>query len=188
MPSILTVCRANVCRSPLAAHLLAGGLAANSGLADLTVTSAGLAPAVGTSACRLASAGIPSLAAHEAAVLSADAVRAATLVLTMERSQRGKVAALVPGAQLKVFTLSEAADLAGEAVHRGVTGLGADEIVAQLHALRGQVTVLPPRRRGVAGDDIADGHGAGVLAHRRAVRAVRSESTRLVSALEALVG
>lgn len=186
MPSILTVCQANVCRSPLASHELASVLSERAQLKGTDFASAGLAASEGAPTCELVVARVTALSGRSAAALRVEDVRAATLILTLEESQRGAVSALLPGSQLKTFTLTEAADLAEEAVRRGSSGLGLRQITATLHALRGQVPVARRRWRAVPSASISDGHGASNREHRRTIARVSEDSRRLGEALAVL--
>ncbi|AGW92511.1 MULTISPECIES: low molecular weight protein-tyrosine-phosphatase [Cupriavidus] len=103
--TILVVCVGNICRSPMAAHLL------QQAVPWCTVTSAGLAPPVGApadprAARLLAGAGI-SLREHRARAITAIMVNAADLVLVMDNEQRDELEFLFPQARGKTFRLCE---------------------------------------------------------------------------------
>src|SRR3954447_7159797 len=104
--SVLVVCTANVCRSPLAARLLSASL-------DVPVLSAGARAVPGLPACP-ASLSFPSSppADHASVPLEAGHVRSASLVLGAAREHRSAAIALVPNAQRKAFTLLQVARLA----------------------------------------------------------------------------
>lgn len=114
---ILTVCTGNICRSPLAAQLLA------TRLADLgvTVSSAGTRARGGTPMTPEAQAlaadrGIPSSlsAEHAARYLTPAHVAAADLVLAMTRDHRREVVELDPSRVRTAFTVRELARLAAD--------------------------------------------------------------------------
>lgn len=114
---ILVVCTANVCRSPLAAALIAAGFD-RAEVAGVEVSSAGTSAVPGAPVCSttlLGAGGLvldrSRLAFHQAAELTADQVRGSDLVLTADRSSRAAVARLVPDAHAPYFTLREAAEL-----------------------------------------------------------------------------
>ena len=117
MLDILTVCTGNICRSPLAAQLLA------TRLADLgvTVSSAGARARGGTPMTPEAQAlaadrGIPSSlsAQHAARYLTAAHVAAADLVLAMTRDHRREIVELDPSRVRTAFTVRELARLAAD--------------------------------------------------------------------------
>lgn len=110
---ILLVCTANACRSPLMQYLLQDALerALGASAAAITVTSAGLRcyggmPMHPLSLDQLAARGLDG-AAFASTPLTADAVRAADVVITADRAHRDAVVSLVPSANRRVFTLRE---------------------------------------------------------------------------------
>lgn len=150
--SVLVVCTANVCRSPLAARMLASSL-------EVPVTSAGSRAFPGMPACHAASPGVE----HASVRLEARHVRSASLVLGAAREHRSAAVALVPSAQVRSFTLVQAARLATWLVSQGVTappGLAPSERLAwwvdELDAARGDAP-----RGNVEDDDLADPHAGG---------------------------
>jgi protein-tyrosine phosphatase len=176
--SVLVVCTANVCRSPLAARLLTSSL-------DVPVLSAGARAVPGLPACPSALALTPSgdhanRSDHASVPLEAGHVRSVSLVLGAAREHRSAAIALVPNAQRKAFTLLQAARLAAWLADQGVKAppeLAGEERLAwwvdELDAVRGDAP------RGDAGeDDLPDPHEGGV----------RHEVVlpRLASAVEAL--
>jgi len=117
VPSILTVCTGNICRSPLAALLLAQKLASFAP----TVTSAGthaLADMeVTAETARLAhAAGVAdeATAAHRARRLTDEHLNNADLILAMTRGHRREIADIAPHRQRATFTLREFARIADE--------------------------------------------------------------------------
>lgn len=114
---ILVVCTANICRSPTAAGLLAAHLSD----IPFRIDSAGVSAYPGARICpasrALATAAEPSAAARFAAHASQQAtrsqVRDADLVLALDRGHRAALVRSAPAARARIFTLREAAALAG---------------------------------------------------------------------------
>lgn len=194
---VLVVCTANVCRSPLAQCTLQRAFARSPVLARVTVGSAGTSAEEGASMCTL-SAGLlvrdaEWAGAHRSRQLTSELVAAHDLVLTMEREQRSIAARLAPGSQAKVFTLTEAAELAELLAVDRTTRAGDRSIaslVPGLHGRRGFAPLppTPPRRWGrrarpVDHLTIRDGHGFNERMHRQAVEATRAAAERLATAL-----
>lgn len=103
---ILVVCAGNICRSPVAAQLLAAGLED-----DIQVSSAGLDAMVGYGldpdmAAAMRRAGIIPQP-HRAKRLNSWLLEVADLVLTMDRSQRSRVLEMAPLALHRTFPLRE---------------------------------------------------------------------------------
>jgi protein-tyrosine phosphatase len=103
--SVLVVCLGNVCRSPMAACLLARELPA------CQVWSAGLAPPIGApidprAARALAREGY-QFAGHRARAIDPSLVAAADLILVMDNNQRAELELIYPQAQGKTYRLCE---------------------------------------------------------------------------------
>lgn len=195
--TVLVVCAANVCRSPLGAlHL--GERLRGTALETVRTASAGVRALEGACICGLATRSIDEPAragAHRARQLTPPMVREADLVLTMDLDQRGAASRAAPGEQHTIFTLREAAALAEAMTADGVAPQTLAELAQRLHALRGSVRVVPPAapprrlarlRRPVAVDDghsIADGHTLQPEAHARTIRAVRDTVDRFAAAV-----
>ena len=152
--SVLVVCAANICRSPVGERLLASRLDGS----GVTVASAGTSALVGrpvdpVMAELLRDAGLPAepFAARQ---VRADLVRSAALVLTMTREQRAVVVATAPAAVRRTLLLTEAADLAEAVAAAGWPAEVAPEPAARLAALPS----LAGRHRvpGGSGDDVPD--------------------------------
>lgn len=180
---ILTVCTGNICRSPLAAQLLA------TRLADLgvTVSSAGTRARGGTPMTPEAQAlaadrGIPSSlsAAHAARYLTPAHVAAADLVLAMTRDHRREVVELDPSRVRTAFTVRELARLAADvsddelraaaADAPGVSGGSAADARARVAAALAVVAarrglVLPPTSPD--DDDVIDPFGRSTATYER---------------------
>ncbi|MFG6158391.1 low molecular weight protein-tyrosine-phosphatase [Halomonas sp. 1390] len=100
---LLVVCTGNICRSPVAAAILARDLP------HLRVESAGLGALIGhgvePTARALAEADGLEVAGHRARQLTAEMLRQADIVLVMSEGQRQAVADLVPEALGKTLLL-----------------------------------------------------------------------------------
>jgi protein-tyrosine phosphatase len=113
MKSVLIVCTANICRSPMAAALLRHRLA-TAGLAEqVDVQSAGVWARYGDPASRhtltvLAEQTVP-MAEHESQPVTPQLLAQADLVLVMEEEHRRSLFHLAPRQLSKVFLLSEMA-------------------------------------------------------------------------------
>jgi protein-tyrosine phosphatase len=158
---LLFVCHANVCRSPMAERLtrLAAEKRPALRAAGLRVASAGTHARAGSPMHPPAAAVLGRLGADGSAfrsrILTAALVSQATVALTATRDQRAAIAALVPSAVRRVFTLRQFARLASTLEAGCLAGIPA---VSRLSALVDEV----PRARGrtqpvaAADDDLAD--------------------------------
>jgi protein-tyrosine phosphatase len=103
--NVLVVCEGNICRSPLAAAMLAQSLP------GVGVSSAGTHALVGEGAdplmVELARHRGVQLETHVATPLTDERVRAADLILTMTKVQREQIEAAWPFARGKVYRLIE---------------------------------------------------------------------------------
>ena len=112
---ILFVCTANICRSPMAAALMAARIRQRG--ADCAVGSVGLLeggrPCPPEIIAVMEERGI-DLSGHESRQLTPDAVTGADLVLTMEREHLREVVVLAPEAWGRTFTFREAVRRGGE--------------------------------------------------------------------------
>lgn len=136
--SILVVCVGNVCRSPLAHHLLAARLDP----ARFEVASAGTHALVGEPMDPPALAELRRLGGDAdgfvARRLTADLVTGADLVLAATRRVRGDVVTSAPAALKRAFTLRELALLVGsDEVTSGASSPA--ELVARAASWRGTV-------------------------------------------------
>lgn len=110
---ILVVCTGNICRSPVAAQLLAAGLDRG----GVGVTSAGVGAVVGSDIGEgmmdaLGRAGV-SAGPHEARQATEALISGADLVLTMDTDQRSWILGRVPAALRRTYTLREFALICG---------------------------------------------------------------------------
>jgi protein-tyrosine phosphatase len=176
--SVLVVCTANVCRSPLAARLLSASL-------DVPVLSAGAHAVPGLPACPASVAFPPSsVRDHASLPLGPGHVRSASLVLGAAREHRSAAIALVPNAQRKAFTLLQAARLAAWLADQGVKAppeLAGEERLAwwvdELDAVRGDAP------RGDAGDDDLPDPHEGVARHEVVLPRLASAAETLAAVL-----
>ena len=175
MPLILTVCTGNICRSPIAAHVLQGYLGAS-----VTVSSAGTRAVVGApvDAPMLRAAGLlPTAIRHEASQLRAESIEAADLVIAMAAEHRAAVVSLVPSALGKVVTLDELAVAASLAL-AGTEGVPSTCSVADagrtIAAARHLIT-----RHGIV--DIPDPYGRSDAVYQRAFTRI-DERCRAIAA------
>lgn len=106
--TIVVVCHANVCRSPMAAALLGARLSAIG--VDANVSSAGLLaggqPAAAHGVDVMGTRGL-DLTAHRSTQISPAIVGSADVVLTMERAQLREVVLASPPAFSRCYTLKE---------------------------------------------------------------------------------
>jgi protein-tyrosine-phosphatase len=179
--TVLTVCSANICRSPLMTVSLERSLFAQRFGGDVVVRSGGVNAAVGEPVCqeiaRLAqSHGLLSrvLELHRSTPLTREQIEGADLILAADRRLRSEVVkrARRPLSIDRTFTVREAAQLAAAAC-REVTGRTTDErlrsLTEQMNHSRGftdlpaveQLAALsrPWRRIAVHTHDVPDAHG-----------------------------
>jgi protein-tyrosine phosphatase len=158
--TILFVCTANICRSPMAAAIaqdLLNGLAP-AGIA--IAGSAGVRAAEGAVTERLAldvlaSRGVTA-APRPARQLTPPMLDASDLVLTADRSHRASVLGLRPGALRRTFTLLEFARIA-RATSDGLEPAAPERARTMVDATAGHRPLVPPTAPG--DDDIADPYG-----------------------------
>jgi protein-tyrosine phosphatase len=176
---VLVVCRANQCRSPLAAALLADRLE-RLGIAAV-VTSSGTDATSGvpaTDGTRTAASRLGlDLSAHRSRPTTAEMVRDADLVLAMERAHVREVVVLDPTAFARSFTLKEL-------VRRGegfepVAGETPRARLARLHAGRRPVDLLGAS----VDDDVEDPTGSGFADHETTARELGDLVDRVVALL-----
>ena len=104
--TVVMVCTANQCRSPMAEYLLRHRLGKNSGW---NVISAGISALDGLRATRhavdaMADMGI-DISSHKAQLLTDDVIDSADVIITMTRWQRDDIVCRYPRSTEKVFTL-----------------------------------------------------------------------------------
>lgn len=181
--SILVVCTAHHCRSPVMDAIWTARARDRFGSA-WRISSAGTNPRVGLAVhplvgTALAAAGIdPTI--DRAVQLDAESIRSADLILTAERRHRAEVVRMVPAAVNRAFTLREFARLAGSLAPIGAgdpvtTGL---ELVRRSRQARADHVPVAAVQ-----DDLVDpmGHGADEFAD--CVRTVQDAVDEILSAV-----
>ncbi len=178
--TVLVVCTANICRSPMAAALLERHLAALG--SSMRVVSAGIhataAPVAADAIAVMAERGL-DISAHEARLLARDDVRYASVVLTMERAHVAHIVAMEPPAFAKTFCLRELVALASQRGPRRAEE-ALDAWLARLHLGRRAADVL----RTGADLDVVDPFGRSRDAFERCAQ----ELDELTGAVASLVG
>lgn len=194
--SILLVCAANVCRSPLAELALRRGLGAAS---SIRVSSAGVRAIGGDRICTVVAARHGDDAwreqadAHRAREVSAALLEQSSVVLAASRDIRGELVRIAPRSRDRIFTIKEAAHLGA-----GFSSSPPDRVAAYVAHLDRSRTLAPPlaeprgvgprlRRLfgsgGAAGDpaSIADRHGS--RDHHRTISDVEVAIAMIVAQL-----
>ena len=111
-PTVICVCTANICRSPMAEKLLDHALRAERHLLrSIEVTSAGISAwageaATGHSIQALQKVGL-DLSGHRSRPLSAEMVSRAALILVMTESHRNAIRSIYPESDVPVLLLRE---------------------------------------------------------------------------------
>ena len=170
-PTVLFVCTGNICRSPMAAALLAAGLppAGPSGSGDgVQVASAGTRALVGAPldphaerALREAGTPVPGVPARQ---LTGELVREADLVLAASREHRAAAVTLAPARARVAYTIREFGRLAAAVPPEEIEPVAvADRLLAlrdRASLRRGTLPVLADP----AGEDIPDPYRRGQVA------------------------
>lgn len=184
---ILTVCRGNIHRSPLAACLLetwAGWYLPSSLSDDVGVRSAGLSAPVGEPMSRRVQRIAGALGAdgsrHTASQITDDLLASSDLILVASRSQQQQVLSRIPAALRRTFTFREAGRIAATLPETS-RPLVVRDLVAVVSAMADRRT--PPRK--AAEDDVIDPQGKGDDAYEQMVR---EEVPALVTVARALLG
>jgi protein-tyrosine-phosphatase len=171
---VLVVCTANVCRSPMAAALLARRL---SGL-PAAVRSAGLLrdgdPAAPEVVSVMAAYGLDATS-HRSHAVSADDLSQADLVLGMAREHIRHAVVMVPGVWQRAFTLKELIRR-GERIGTRSAGEPLTEWLLRAHAGRERAALLGD----CAEDDVADPTGGPPQAYAAAAALLDRLVGRLV--------
>lgn len=170
---ILTVCTANICRSPAAERLLQAGLD-EAGI-DAEVSSAGVkgfrdAPMDDHAAAALRQVGGDDTGFRSRPLTGAH-VRDADLVLTATLDHRGAVLGEHPRGLRKSFTLTEFAHLSTELAAEAASP---DELIAAAFASRGSAAI--------DNYDIDDPYGSGDDQHQRTVAEIKQATDAIVTA------
>lgn len=178
---ILVVCTANICRSPLAEHLLRSALTAASAPGSLRfeVSSAGIRGWDGAEMDPPAAAELTRLGSDaqefRARSLTDDQCTAADLILTATMEHRAYVLQEVPRALNRTFTLLEFAHLMSEVESvRSVRGSPV-ELVKRAALARGAATLEDY--------DILDPYGAEADVHRRTADVIHEAVESIAVAL-----
>ncbi len=152
MTDVLVLCAANMCRSPMAAALLARELAARD--AAVTVGSAGLfadgEPPAPLAAAAVADLGL-DISGHRSRLLQAADLAGAGLVLAMARAQLRAAVVLAPEVWPRAFTLKELVRR-GEQAGLRPPGMSLADWLARAHEGRDRSALLGDS----ADDDVAD--------------------------------
>ncbi len=177
---VLLVCTANICRSPLAAAMLARGLA-DAGVAA-SVDSAGVLDAgrqpPDEILDELRARGFDEWLTHQSSSLTPERVRDAELIVCMAREHLREVVAVVPEARPYTFTLKDLVRRGGAGDAPRATG-GLSTWLAALDATRTSADLLGSS----AEDDVEDPFGRS----RRAYRRTAAELDGLTAQLARLV-
>jgi len=197
---VLVVCTANVCRSPLAEHIIATRIAyavAHQTIPErvIDVTSAGDHAEVGQPMCPQSAAllGEPAHEHHSRPITTA-LLENSDLVLGADRGNRGECARLLPACRPHLFTLRQAAELAQTVVTELANHKLPDSAPPlpdhPSDRLRWLVTEMDAARGSRAGepegsDDITDNHGN--IDHLPTLKQVEAASTALADAFIAVL-
>jgi protein-tyrosine phosphatase len=202
--TILAVCAANICRSPLVAVSLERSFLVQGLGGDVVVRSAGVSARPGRPVCadmaRLTrSRSLPWLALgqHRSLPLTDQMIDDADLILTADRGLRSEIVKRGrPGSVARTFTLREAAEL-GDAASFHVEERALEEplrsLSDQLNHSRGFIDLpgvervaartRPWRRLGVHTHDVPDAHDEPRAPHDLVFRLIVSTADRLAAAL-----
>lgn len=172
---ILVLCTANVCRSPMAASLLARELATRD--FAVPVRSAGMvgggSPPTAEAAAVMAGYGL-DLAGHRSHVATAADLARAELVITMSRMLLRHAVVLAPDAWPRVFTLRELVRR-GDLVGRRAAGETVAGWLARLHAGRSRLDLLGDSAR----DEVADPVGGPLSGYEATAAGLQQLARRL---------
>lgn len=178
MLNILTVCTANICRSPTAELILQSQLRGD----GASVSSAGTHARVGQPMSRLSAEIVKAYGVEEARVdakaarpLVASQIANSDLILAMDRSHRRYIAELVPSSVRRVFTVREFYRLAsslGDEEFLNCSAAAIDEPRQRLNLMLDltssrRAAVLSPAAPG--DDDVEDPYGRSEKTYVRSV-------------------
>ncbi|MGH8955004.1 MAG: hypothetical protein ACRDVF_08285 [Microbacterium sp.] len=197
--SVLAVCAANVCRSPVISFLMAREFSTFGAPEESVFASAGASARGGVAVCHTMRSRLTERAGwsdfaegYRSVRLAPDHIDSAELILTATAAERGAVALLRPSARTRTFTLLEAVALAEHANAAPVPAMDFDlsTLAELMNAQRGLVEPpRPPRWRRPGPEevfDIPDAHTSRAR-HERVLRTVEMASTRLGAAVRALM-
>ncbi|MCP2638121.1 low molecular weight phosphatase family protein [Microbacterium sp. HD4P20] len=189
MFEILTVCTGNICRSPLAEHLLRAQLAPYSPVIASAGTR-GLASAPMTDeAVQLAvDLGVPAevAATHRSRFLLDAMLAQPDLILTMTRDHRREVAELAPARLRSTFTIREFARIASTMSDdelRAAAGEGGTDAAARVRAMGLGVAA----RRGLAMPPASPDEDDVIDPYRRSWQTYQLSASQLAPAIDQVV-
>ncbi|KFF58428.1 hypothetical protein JF66_18650 [Cryobacterium sp. MLB-32] len=184
MFSVLVVCTGNICRSPLAEHLLRARFAA-AGVAA-RVKSAGTRAMVGHDMTAEAAALALEYGAadmpHAAQQLTPELIAEADLVVTATREHRSAVVSMYPKSTRYAFTLKQLARLMAAVEARPAVGAG--DFIEAIAASRG---MTPPPADPLE-DDIEDPYRQSSAVYARTAAAIDAAVTTISTGIIASVG
>lgn len=201
--TILVVCSANVCRSPMMVAMLRQQLAGSDIVGSISLTSCGEHAWTNLATCKeiagedlLSPDEAQHLQHHRPTQLTRGRAENVDLILTADRSIRSSVVRLVPGMHDRTFTVREAALLAShamvsalipvhptadDAMHWLTTEMNASRGLTRLPGVaRYRRTFLPWPKLSVHSHDIPDAHSDGPVPHR-IVRGLILSATDVIS-------
>jgi protein-tyrosine phosphatase len=175
MTEVLVLCTANICRSPMAAALLARELAARGISAQ--VHSAGTLgsdlPSPAEVVTALAGHGL-DVTGHRSRLATASDLERADLILAMAREHLRHAAVVAPDAWPRAFTIRELVRR-GDLVGQRLPGETVPQWLARVHDGRTRLALLGES----AQDDVADPIGGPLAGYKQAAADLRQLAGRL---------
>lgn len=205
MGSVLFVCKANVCRSPVMSFVFSAAVRAH---APVEVQSAGTRASEGSPICDISRKVLASRRRgagfadqHRSMSVSGELIRRQDLIFVASREERAAIALMIPEHRSRVFTVREALALSQEplspAEQRSLRQIGLAApwtmCASLLNLRRGTVNLEPvpgrfPWSRSRDRMDIADAHQRGRHHHAAAIRRVADITEDLGSRMLRLIG
>lgn len=191
---LVTVCTANICRSPAMASVLLNGVEGRPGLLDsgIHLTSAGVAAAPGIAidsrtAEALERAGFP-VPGTVSTQLQPEQIASADLILTASRRHRAKIVRTLPQAREWTFTMREFArycELVSADTLQGDHDPAARlrTALAQAQEMRGFAVPARPED-----DDLADPIDGAPRVHRKMVRLIAASADSILAVTAGATG